>query len=192
MTRTLPSGFTVETTPLPGVLVLTAPAEPRADGSFLVWADTLLTEAGVSDAPDFVQHNQSVSEREGTLRGLHYQAPPKGQGKLVRCGAGRLFDVMVDGRRGSPTYGQWFGVELTPANRRQVWIPEGFLHGFVTREPGTEILYKCTNPYDAALDGGVRWDSCGIDWDLTGAPVLSAKDSTAPAIADWTSPFRYD
>lgn len=181
--------FTVDTTPLPGVLVLTPDDAVRADGSTLASTDVALAQAGVSPAPVFVQHNQSVSEQVNTLRGLHFQAPPRPQGKLVRCGRGRLFDVMVDARPGSPTYGQWHGVELTPENRRQVWIPEGFLHGFVTREPGTEILYKCTNPYDAALDGGVRWDSLGIDWGLTGAPVLSAKDTTAPAFADWTSPF---
>lgn len=181
------NGFSIEAAPLDGVLILTAPDRVRADGSRLVWTDDLLAE--VMPPPVFVQHNQSLSERAGTLRGLHYQAPPRAQGKLVRCGAGRLFDVMVDARRASPTFGGWFGIELTPENRKQIWIPAGFLHGFVTREPGTEILYKCTDVYDGALDGSVAWDSVGIDWGIEAAPVLSAKDRAAPAFADWASPF---
>ena len=106
----------------------------------------------------------------------------------MRCGRGRLYDVAVDARRGSPQYGQWVGVELSAENGRQLWVPAGFLHGFVTREDMAEVVYKCTDHYDRAADGGVRWDSVGVDWG-TDAPVLSEKDTIAPAFADWDSPF---
>ena len=133
-----------------------------------------------------------MSAAVGGLRGLHFQAPPHAQGKLVRCGRGRLLDVAVDVRRGSPSYGRWVAEELSFENGRQLWIPAGFLHGFVTREPDTEICYKCTDHYAPDCDGGVAWDSVGIDWGLDGAPVLSAKDAAAPALADFDSPFSYD
>ena len=179
----------IETTPLAGVLILTPARHGDARGFFSEsWNRRTLAEAGV-DLPDFVQDNHSMSLQCGTLRGLHYQAPPHAQGKLVRCGRGRLFDVAVDVRRGSPTYGQWFGTELSFENGRQLWIPAGFLHGFVTREPETEIVYKCTDHYDRASDGAVAWDSLGIDWGVTD-PLLSDKDRAAPAFADWTSPFE--
>lgn len=143
--------------------------------------------------PLFVQDNHSFSSAKGTLRGLHFQAPPHAQGKLVRCGRGRLFDVAVDIRQGSPTYGQWVGEELSFENGRQLWVPAGFLHGFLTLEPDTEIIYKCTDYYAPAFDGAVRWDSCGIDWpDLEGEPILSAKDAVAPALKDFDSPFTYE
>ncbi len=151
------------------------------------WNRRTLRQAGV-DLPEFVQDNHSLSRQAGTVRGLHYQAPPHAQGKLVRCGRGRLFDVAVDAREGSPTYGQWFGAELSFENGRQLWIPAGFLHGFVTREPDSEIVYKCTAHYDREADGAVAWDSLGIDWDVSD-PVLSDKDRAAPAFADWQSPF---
>lgn len=125
------------------------------------------------------------------MRGLHYQSPPHAQGKLVRCGRGSLFDVAVDARRGSPTYGQWFGAELSFENGRQLWIPAGFLHGFATLQPDTEIVYKCTAHYDAASDGAVAWDSLGIDWGVD-APILSDKDRAAPAFADWRTPFTHE
>ena len=128
------------------------------------------------------------SAKAGTLRGLHYQAPPHAQGKLVRCGRGRLLDVAVDARVGSPTYGQWQAVEISAADGRQVWVPPGFLHGFVTREDDTEILYKCTDYYHRDSDGAVAWDSLGIDWGVSD-PVLSDKDRAAPAFGDWTAPF---
>lgn len=181
----------IDPTPLPGVLVLT-PARHGDDRGFFSesWNRRTLREAGL-DLPDFVQDNHSMSMRAGTLRGLHYQAPPHAQGKLVRCGRGSLFDVAVDARRGSPTYGQWFGTELSFANGRQLWIPAGFLHGFVTRAPETEVIYKCTAHYDRAADGAVAWDSLGIDWGVDD-PVLSDKDRAAPAFADWTSPFAGD
>ena len=181
----------IETTPLPEVVILTPRRHGDARGFFAeVWNRRTLAEAGL-DLPDFVQDNQSVSARAGTLRGLHYQAPPHAQGKLVRCGRGRLWDVAVDARTGSPTCGQWVGVELSAENGRQLWVPPGFLHGFVTREDDTEILYKCTDYYDRDSDGAVAWDSLGIDWGVAD-PLLSDKDRAAPAFADWTSPFRWE
>ncbi|TJZ87431.1 dTDP-4-dehydrorhamnose 3,5-epimerase [Paracoccus hibiscisoli] len=179
----------IESTPLSGVLILTPARHGDARGFFSEsWNRRTLMQAGV-ELPEFVQDNHSMSMQVGTLRGLHYQAPPHAQGKLVRCGRGRLFDVAVDARRGSPTFGQWFGTELSFENGRQLWIPAGFLHGFVTREPDTEIVYKCTDHYDRASDGAVAWDSLGIDWGVQG-PLLSDKDRAAPAFADWTSPFE--
>ncbi len=151
----------------------------------------MLVEQGLN-LPEFVQDNHSLSRDTGTIRGLHFQSPPHAQGKLVRCGRGRLFDVAVDIRQGSPTYGKWVGADLSFENGRQLWIPAGFLHGFVTREPDTEIIYKCTDHYAPECDGAVRWDSgtIGIDWDLSGAaPVLSGKDAGAQDFADFTSPF---
>ena len=140
-----------------------------------------------------MQDNHSLSETHGTLRGLHFQAPPHAQAKLVRCGRGALFDVAVDIRRGSPTYGQWIGVDLTAENGRQLLIPEGFAHGFVTRAPDTEIVYKCSDFFAPEADGAVLWSSCGIDWGLgETAPVLSAKDAAAPALADFDSPFAWE
>ena len=110
----------------------------------------------------------------------------------MRCGRGRLWDVAVDIRRGSPTYGRWAGVELSADNGRQLWIPAGFLHGFLTLEDATEIVYKCTAHYDAAADGAVRWDSLGIDWPaLPGGPVLSDKDAAAPPFDRFDSPFTF-
>ena len=140
---------------------------------------------------EFVQDNHSLSHAVGTLRGLHFQAPPAAQGKLVRCGRGAIFDVAVDIRRGSPTYGQWEGYELTAENGHQLYVPVGFAHGFVTLEPDSEIVYKCTDYYAPETEGAVRWDSCGIDWPLSVDPILSDKDAIAPALADFDSPFVY-
>ena len=113
---------------------------------------------------EFVQDNQSLSRVVGTLRGLHFQGPPHAQGKLVRCGRGAIFDVVVDIRRGSSTYGHWEGYELTADNGYQLYVPVGFAHGFVTIQPDSEIIYKCTEYYAPETEGGVRWDSCGIEW----------------------------
>lgn len=183
----------IEPTALSGVMVLVPRRFGDHRGFFSEsWNRRTLTEAGLS-LPEFVQDNHSMSAAVGTVRGLHFQAPPHAQGKLVRCGRGRLFDVAVDIRNGSPTYGQWVGEELSFENGRQLWIPAGFLHGFITLEPDTEIVYKCTDHYSPECDGAVRWDSCGIVWPDAGAPpVLSDKDLKATALADFTSPFTYD
>lgn len=155
------------------------------------WNKARMEQAGLDY--DFVQDNHSLSREVGTLRGLHFQSPPHAQAKLVRCGRGRLFDVAVDIRVGSPTYGQWIGEELSFENGKQLLIPAGFLHGFITREADTEIVYKCTDYYSPECDGAVHWDSIGIEWDSGGIePVLSAKDEAAPRLADFASPFIFE
>ncbi len=182
----------IEQTSLPGVVILTPARFGDARGFFSEsWSRKRLADAGIDI--DFVQDNHSVSAKAGTVRGLHFQSPPHAQAKLVRCGRGVLFDVAVDIRRGSPTYGQWVGVELSAENGRQLLIPAGFLHGFATRTDDTEIVYKCSDYYAPECDGSVAWDSVGIDWDLGGLePVLSAKDAAAPRLADFTTPFAYE
>ena len=140
---------------------------------------------------EFVQENHSLSGAVGTLRGLHFQAPPHPQAKLVRCVRGMIFDVAVDIRRNSPTFGQWESHKLTAENGHQLYVPVGFAHGFVTLEPDSEIVYKCTDYYAPETEGAVHWSSCGIDWPLTVDPILSDKDMIAPAFPDFVSPFIY-
>lgn len=181
----------IEKTPLPGLLVLTPARFGDARGFFSEsWNRRTLERHGIE--LDFVQDNHSLSGKANTVRGLHYQAPPHAQDKLVRCGRGALFDVAVDIRRGSPTYGRWFGIELTAENGRQLLVPKGFLHGFATREPETEICYKCTDYYAPDCDGAVLWSSCGIDWGLSGEAVLSGKDAAAVPFSGFDSPFAWE
>lgn len=152
------------------------------------------TFAALGIACTFVQDNHSLSTPAFTLRGLHFQTPPRGQDKLVRCIRGRIYDVAVDVRRGSPTHGQWVGAELSAENGHQLFIPIGFAHGFVTLEPDCEVTYKCSDLYAPEADGGIAWDSVGIDWPIPAgtSPELSAKDMKQPALADFDSPFAYD
>jgi len=142
---------------------------------------------------EFVQDNHSLSRDAGTLRGLHFQAPPHAQSKLVRCGRGVIFDVTVDIRRGSQTYGQWVGHELSAKNGYQLYVPVGFAHGFVTLEPDSEIVYKCSDYYAPETECGLRWNDpdIGIDWPLQGDPILSEKDALAPLFKDSESPFIF-
>jgi dTDP-4-dehydrorhamnose 3,5-epimerase len=144
----------------------------------------------------FVQDNHSLSRPVGVLRGLHFQIPQCGQDKLVRCVAGAIFDVAVDVRKGSPTFGKWVGAELSAENGRQLYIPIGFAHGFVTLKPDTEVVYKCTDFYAPAHDGGLRWDDpdIAIAWPLPAGvlPTLSDKDEKLPHLRDFDSPFAYD
>ncbi len=184
----------IEKTSLPGVLIITPPRFGDSRGFFSEsWNRQKLAEQGVD--LDFVQDNHSLSAKVGTVRGLHFQSPPHAQGKLVRCGKGCLFDVAVDIRKGSPTYGQWVGEELSFENGKQLLIPAGFLHGFITRTPDTEIIYKCTDYYAPECDGAVRFDDpdIGIDWgaDTSGA-IVSEKDDAAPLLRDFDSPFTYE
>ena len=135
----------------------------------------------------FVQENESFSARPGTIRGLHFQTDPCAQGKLVRCTAGAIFDVAVDLRTGSPTFGKWAAVELSPAKGNLLWIPTGFAHGFCTLESNTVVTYKVTSYYAPECDKGLRWDdpAIGIDWpSLADADTLSAKDRIQPLLAE--------
>lgn len=141
---------------------------------------------GVIGTPiDFVQDNHSKSKR-GVLRGIHYQIYPHAQGKLVRVAAGRVFDVAVDLRRSSPTFGQWIGEELSAENGRQLWVPAGFGHGFLAQSEWAEVLYKTTDYYAADCDRSLIWNDAdlAIDWPLDGEPLLSDKDATAPTLQD--------
>lgn len=142
----------------------------------------ILTQRGY-DVPHFVQDNHSYSAK-GVLRGLHYQQDPHAQGKLVRVVQGRAWDVAVDIRTNSPTFGQWVGVELSATNHRQFWIPAGFAHGFVALEDDTQFLYKTTNFYDKDSERSILWSdtTLSIDWKLDGVtPLVSDKDATAPS-----------
>lgn len=180
-------------TTMPGLMPIT----PRRHGDHRgFFAETYnrrtYMELGVD--VDFVQDNHSVSAEVGTLRGLHFQAPPRAQAKLVRCGRGAIFDVAVDLRRGSPTWGKWAGYELSAANGAQLFVPAGFAHGFVTLMPDSEIIYKCSDYYAPETEGALRWDdpSVAIDWPLSGAPILSAKDASAPLLGAFESPFIWE
>ncbi len=182
----------VEKTTLPGLLVLTPRRFGDDRGWFCeVWNANSAAAAGIKT--DFVQDNHSYSDVRGTLRGLHYQAPPHAQAKLVRCGAGSVWDVAVDARVGSPTFGQWFGVELSALNGRQLFVPRGFLHGFSTLARDAELLYKCSDFYSSDADGSVKWDSgaLNIDWKLDADPLVSDKDNEAPDFLNWDSPFEW-
>jgi len=144
-----------------------------------------LAALGLPPPRAFVQDNESASRR-GVLRGLHYQLPPHAQGKLVRVAQGAAFDVAVDIRRGSPTFGQWVGTELSAANRQQLWIPEGFAHGFVALTDDTRFLYRTTDVYARDCERAIRWDdpAIGIAWPLAVPPLLAAKDAAAPLLRD--------
>ncbi|MFM5716224.1 dTDP-4-dehydrorhamnose 3,5-epimerase [Aeromonas allosaccharophila] len=139
-----------------------------------------LFEEAVGYPVNFVQDNHSKSSK-GVLRGLHYQLPPHAQGKLVRCVAGEVFDVAVDIRKSSPTFGQWVGVHLSGENKRQLWIPEGFAHGFLTLSETAEFLYKTTNYYAPQSEGAIRWNDpqVGIEWPIVSEVSLSKKDQDA-------------
>jgi dTDP-4-dehydrorhamnose 3,5-epimerase len=142
----------------------------------------------------FVQDNHSMSRDVGVLRGLHWQAPPHGQDKLVRCVRGRIWDVAVDARKGSPTFGQWVAAELSAENGYQLFIPEGFAHGFVTLEPNSEVEYKVSALYDPGSEGGVIWNdpTLALPWRLpSDGPKLSPKDELLPPLDEQTSPFIY-
>ena len=143
----------------------------------------------------FCQDNQSYSQPAGTLRGLHFQAPPHAQAKLVRCLRGRIFDVAVDIRHDSPTFGKWAGLELSADNGKQLFIPTGFAHGFVTLEADCEISYKVSDYYAPDCDGGIAWDdpTINVHWPIEKlAPVLSDKDACLPKLKDIDVHFPYD
>lgn len=171
-------------TELPEVLLL----EPRVFTDERGWfyesynARSFLEVTGFDVA--FVQDNHSRSDA-GVLRGLHFQVDPP-QGKLIRCTVGRVFDVAVDIRRSSPNFARWVGIELSPDNRRELWIPAGFAHGFYVLEGPAEVQYKTTDFYHGPGDRAIRWDdpTIGIVWPVDGTPILSEKDKAAPSLGD--------
>jgi dTDP-4-dehydrorhamnose 3,5-epimerase len=176
---------------IPGPVLVTPRRFGDTRGWFSeTWNWTTLREAGLN-WPSFVQDNHSYSAPRHTLRGLHYQRPPHAQDKLVRCSRGAVLDVAVDIRVGSPSYGQPVAVELSAENGAQLYVPKGFLHGFLTLTPDCEVQYKCTDIYAPDCDGAVLWNSLGIDWG-TDAPILSDKDARAQPFADFVSPFQLE
>ena len=186
---------TMAGTTLEGPLLIT----PRVFGDergffFESWNQRAFAAALETDGqvvPEFVQDNHSRSSC-GVLRGLHYQLPPHPQGKLVRCVLGEIFDVAVDIRRGSATFGQWVGARLSAANHQQLWVPAGFAHGFLTLSEHAEVLYKTTDFWSRDCERAIRWDDpqLAIDWPpleaaaAPSAPLLSEKDALAPLLAD--------
>lgn len=181
----------VKKTEIDGVLILTPKRWADARGFFAeTWNSERFRQAGLPAG--FVQDNQSHSVEAGTVRGLHYQAPPRAQGKLVRVLRGAVMDVAVDVRRGSPTYGRHVRAVLSDENGAQLFVPAGFLHGFATLEPHTDVAYKVTDYYSQPHDGAVLWNDpdLAIDWGVDPArAVLSEKDAKAPRFADFRSPF---
>ena len=170
--------------------------EPAVFGDHRGWfmetySDSKMKEAGIDLT--FVQDNQSFSATKGTLRGLHYQLAPKAQTKLVRCTRGAIFDVAVDIREGSPTYGKWFGIELSAENKKQLLVPKGFAHGFMTLTDDAEVQYKVDELYAPECDRGILWNDpdIGIEWPIEITPVLSAKDEKAPLLNDTENNFVY-
>lgn len=181
----------VQKTALDGVLVLT-PKRFSDDRGFFseTYNARAFAEAGVKI--DFTQDNHSYSAKAGTVRGLHFQAPPHAQSKLVRVLRGAIIDVAVDARKSSPTFGEWVSVELSAENGWQIFVPKGFLHGFITLEPDTEVAYKVDDYYNKDSDGAVRWDDpdLAIDWGLTAKTAsLSEKDADAQSWSTFNSPF---
>jgi dTDP-4-dehydrorhamnose 3,5-epimerase len=177
-------------TSLEGVLVV----EPQVFGDHRGWFTETYNKAKFDEAcmkMNFVQDNHSFSAAKGTLRGLHYQLDPKAQTKLVRCTKGSIYDVAVDIRKGSPTYGQWFGIELNPENKKQLLVPKGFAHGFMTLTEDVEVQYKVDEVYSPEHDRGIIWNdsSIGIEWPIDIEPVLSGKDEKAPTLDDAENNF---
>lgn len=183
----------VERLDIPDVMLLTPKRFGDERGFFSeVYNRRTLAEAGI--AAEFVQDNHSMSAERGVLRGLHFQIPPRAQGKLVRVVRGAIFDVAVDIRRGSPTYGRFVSAILSTENWTQIWVPPGFAHGFCTLEPMTEVVYKVTDLYAPECDRGIAWDDpdIAIPWPVEpGAAILSEKDRKHPRLADAPAAFTY-
>ncbi len=176
----------VERLRISDLILVTPPRFGDSRGFFSeVFNAARFAEAGI-DMP-FVQDNQSLSQERGVIRGLHCQVAPHPQGKLVRCVKGAIWDVAVDARRGSPTFGQWAAAELSAENWAQLWVPPGFLHGFCTLQPATEVIYKVTDVYDRASERGVVWNDpdLALPWPVAETEaVLSEKDRVLPRWAE--------
>jgi len=178
-------------TKLPGVYIVEPVVHGDHRGYFMeTYSTKAFADIGIDTV--FVQDNQSFTAQKGTLRGIHFQNAPMAQAKLVRVTKGAVLDVAVDLRKGSPTYKQWSSVELSAENKRMLFIPRGFGHGFVTLTDDVEFCYKVDNLYSRACDRGIRFDdpAIGIDWGIT-EPILSAKDMTSPLLADSDCNFMY-
>lgn len=188
------SAMEVKTTNIPGVLLLKPRCFPDARGYFVeTYNARAAREAGL--AAEFVQDNQALSLKRGTVRALHFQLPPKAQAKLVRVIRGSVYDVAVDLRAGSPHYGRWVSATLTAQGGEQIFVPRGFAHGYCTLEADTEVAYKVDDYYAPECERGLVWDdpTLGIAWPVAAADaVLSDKDRKLPRFADFDSPFRYD
>lgn len=183
--------MTIVEEPLPGLLVLQPTVFEDHRGYFFEsYNEQTFHKIGINC--DFMQDNQSLSVNKGVLRGLHFQNPPFAQAKLVRAVLGSVYDVVLDIRKGSPTYGQHFGLELSESNKLFLFIPEGFAHGFVTLEENSLFNYKCSNVYNKASEGGILWNDpdLNIDWNVS-SPILSDKDQTNPSFKDFISDFVY-
>jgi len=179
-----------EQTPIPGVVVIRPRVFEDARGYFFEsFNKSAFENAGIQD--DFVQDNQSLSEA-GVLRGMHFQIPPFAQSKLVRVVRGAVLDVVVDIRKGSPTYGQFYAIELSEENKAMLYIPIGMAHGFLTLKNDTLFSYKCGNVYHKASEQGIMWNdpSIGIPWNVEN-PMLSEKDQKNSLLADFDSPFHF-
>lgn len=181
----------IKETKIEGLFVLL----PRVYGDYRGWfaesySKTKLAEYGLT--ADFVQDNHSLSGQKGTLRGLHFQTSPMAQTKLVRCSRGAVLDVAVDLRKGSPTYKKWHAEELSAENFKQLWLPKGFAHGFLTLRADCEVQYKVDQYYSAECDRSIRFDDpeIGIDWGISD-PVLSKKDLDAPLLSGSDANFEY-
>jgi len=178
---------------IPDVVEISPPRFGDDRGFFSeVWKRSALEAEGIDI--EWVQDNQSMSAEVGTVRGLHYQTPPYAQAKLVRVLHGSLYDVAVDIRPGSPTYGQWVGIELSAEKWNQLFIPVGFAHGFMTTAPDTEVIYKVSAPWSAEHERAILWSDpdLGIDWPaLREAPILSGKDKDAPSFAEHQPVFEF-
>ena len=182
----------VERLAIPDVLLIEPPRHQDPRGFFSeTWNAARFAEHGVG--PTFVQDNHSLSVPRGVIRGLHLQIDPNPQGKLVRVVRGAIWDVAVDVRRGSPSFGRHVAAVLSAANWMQLWVPVGFLHGFCTIEPDTEVIYKVSAPYDRAAERGVAWDDPGLDvpWPIPrDAALLSDKDRALPRLSECPEWFR--
>jgi dTDP-4-dehydrorhamnose 3,5-epimerase len=185
ITQTDQTNMNIINTKIPDVKIIEPTVFGDERGFFFESFNHAKFEAAIGRTINFVQDNHSKSVK-GVLRGLHYQRPPNPQGKLVRCVVGEVFDVAVDVRVGSPTYGQWVGVHLSAENKRQLWVPEGFAHGFYTLSDEAEFLYKTTNYYAPESYTSVLWSdpAIGVEWPLVGEPILSEKDKSAKLLFD--------
>lgn len=180
--------MTIKKTDLEGVLII-QPDVFEDDRGYFFEAFNVVKYREFGLPVDFVQDNESKSKKN-VLRGLHFQKPPFAQGKLIRVIQGKIFDVAVDIRKGSKTYGKWTSALLSSENKTVFWVPEGFAHGFVTLAEENIVLYKCTKSYNKESEGSIRWNDpdINVQWNINN-PLLSPKDTVSPLLKDFVSPF---